>query len=136
MEDSNLVIIIAAGINDARLHNGTVEVPEEKFRSNYREMIGTARKYTSNVMCVGLTRVYEPHTDPVWWDRTMSWNNALVGRYDQIIREVCAETGTEYIRTSDLVRPKSNADGLHPSASGHRRIAKAVGAALRGHLKL
>ena len=134
-EDANTIIVIAAGINDSRLEKGVIRVPAPEFRKNYLRLIETARRYTDNVICVGLTPVDESRTNPVWWDRTMCWKNSLADEYDSMIREICSLKGTEYVDVHDLVDPLTNHDGLHPDAGGHKRIALAVRAALNRYIR-
>lgn len=135
LPDANIIIVIAAGINDSRLSEGAIQVPAPEFRHNYRELIRTARRYTDSVICVGLTPVDESRVCPVWWDRTKVWKNLLVDEYDSMIREITEETGAEYVDVHDLIDPRTNHDGLHPDARGHKRIALAVRAALNRYIR-
>ena len=135
LDDANNIIILAAGINDTQVICGDVLTGEEQFRSNVNALIETARRRTGNVMYIGLTPVDESRTNPVWWDRTKNWRNDIIERYDQIIREVCAEQGVRYLQMFDRIDPLTNEDGLHPSAEGHRIMTEIITDAVYEYLK-
>ena len=132
--DANNVIILAAGINDTQMVGGEVLVSEDDFRTSVNTLIEQARNYTSKLLYVGLTPVDESRTNPVWWDGSKNWRNDLVERYDSIIQEVCREQGVRYIHMFDRIDPLTNADGLHPSAEGHRIMTEAVSEEVYGFL--
>lgn len=125
-EDAINTVILAAGINDTQIIKGEIRVPESDFMFNVRSLIRHAKRYADNVLYVGLTRVDESRTNPWAGDRSKSWRNEIIGRYDRIIEKICAEEGVDYLRVFDLTDPLSNYDGLHPAADGHRQLAEAV----------
>ncbi|MBQ0018247.1 MAG: hypothetical protein KBS63_03415 [Clostridiales bacterium] len=135
-DDAKNTVILAAGINDTQVIRGEIRVPEGEFRYNVRSLIRRAQRYADNVLYVGLTRVDESRTSPWAGDRTKTWKNALIERYDRIIEEICDEEGADYIRMLEVTDPMSNYDGLHPDAEGHRRIAEAVRTRIDGYLGL
>ena len=123
MDDANNIIVIACGINDTRIVNGSTLASEGEFRKNVSSLISCAGGIADHVICAGLTPVDESRTNPVWWDRSQNWRNDYIRRYDEIIKEVCSEEGVRYVRLYDLIDAESNGDGLHPSAAGHAAIA-------------
>lgn len=134
-DDANNIIVIAAGINDAQIMEGEIVSDEDKFRSNVRSLIETARTLTDKVVYLGLTPVDGSRTNPITWDRTRIWRNDLVERYDNIISEVCSEMGVRYVYVFDQIDPATNDDGLHPAAAGHAVIAEIMENVLRDYLK-
>ena len=109
---TNIIIILAAGIND-----------------------NTARQIAGSVMYVGLTPVDESRTNPVKWDKNKNWKNEVVENYDTIIRRVCEEKGVRYLYMFDRIDPLTNQDGLHPSAEGHRIMTGIIAGAVYECLK-
>mgnify|MGYP004445808903 CR=1 FL=1 len=134
-EGANNIIIIASGINDSRYESGTVRASELVVEEDMRELICRAKAKTDSVLCVGLTPVDEARTTPLASDKTMSWRNENIVRYDAIIRELAEEQEVEYVDVWGLIDPKQNADGLHPGEAGHEAIAAAVLEHLEKHLK-
>ena len=84
LDDANNIIVIAAGINDSQIISGKLVTEEDRFRSNVRELIDVAKDFTDQIIWLGLTPVDEERTNPVTWDKTRSWNNSLVEKYDNI----------------------------------------------------
>ena len=123
LEDANNIIVIACGINDTQVIGGEVLVDEESFRNNVTELIRHAKTHTSKVIYLGLTPVDDNRTNPIAWDRSRTWRNDLVQRYDEIISEICREEGIRYVYVYDQIDAETNDDGLHPSAEGHEILA-------------
>lgn len=135
LEDANNIIVIACGINDTQLVNGEILVGEDIFRDNVRELVRSAKSITAKVVYLGLTPVDEERTNPVWWDRSKCWRNDLIQAYDEIISEICNAEGVRYVYVFDQIDPKTNDDGLHPSAEGHVVLAEVMHNVLDRQLK-
>ena len=134
-EGTNVIIILAAGINDTQVIGGKVRVDEDTLRSNVGALIDTARQIAGSVMYIGLTPVDESRTNPVKWDKKKNWKNEVVENYDTIIRRVCEEKGVRYLYMSDRIDLLTNQDGLHPSAEGHRIMTGIIAGAVYECLK-
>ena len=132
---TNIIIILAAGINDTQVIGGKVRVDEDTLRANVGALIDTARQIAGSVMYVGLTPVDESRTNPVKWDKKKNWKNEVVESYDTIIRRVCEEKGVRYLYMFDRIDPLTNQDGLHPSAEGHRIMTGIIAGAVYECLK-
>lgn len=132
---TNIIIILAAGINDTQVIGGKVRVDEDTLRANVGALIDTARKIGESVMYIGLTPVDESRTNPVKWDKKKNWKNEVVENYDTIIRRVCEEKGVRYLYMFDRIDPLTNQDGLHPSAEGHRIMTGIIAGAVYEYLK-
>ena len=135
LDDANNIIVIAAGINDAQIKDGTILNDEDAFKSNVRALIEEARSFTDKVIYLGLTPVDDARTSPVLWDRSMAWKSALIERYDTIISEICSEMGVRYVYVYDQIDPATNEDGLHPSEAGHVILAEIMGNVIYDYLK-
>ncbi|MBR0380052.1 MAG: hypothetical protein IJH62_05770, partial [Mogibacterium sp.] len=132
---TNIIIILAAGINDTQVIGGKVRVDEDTLRSNVGALIDTARQIADSVMYIGLTPVDESRTNPVKWDKKKNWKNEVVENYDTIIRRVCEEKGVRYLYMFDRIDPLTNQDGLHPSAEGHRIMTGIIAGAVYEFVK-
>lgn len=135
LDDANNIIVIAAGINDSQIISGKLVTEEDRFRSNVRELIDVAKDFTDQIIWLGLTPVDEERTNPVAWDKTRSWNNSLVEKYDNIISEICKECSVRYVYVFDQIDPETNEDGLHPSGVGHAVLADVMENVLMSYLK-
>jgi len=132
---TNIIIILAAGINDTQVIGGKVRIDEDTLRSNVGALIDTARQIADSVMYIGLTPVDESRTNPVKWDKKKNWKNEVVENYDTIIRRVCEEKGVRYLYMFDRIDPLTNQDGLHPSAEGHRIMTGIIAGAVYEFVK-
>lgn len=67
-EDQNS-IIIAIGINDSQvsIKDGSNKISPEKFKSNSEKLLEISKKYTPNIILVGLTPVDEEKVNPMPW---------------------------------------------------------------------
>ncbi|MBL7160531.1 MAG: hypothetical protein ISS93_01630 [Candidatus Aenigmarchaeota archaeon] len=122
------ILIISIGINDSQfLHDeNKLRTKPDKFRKNIRNLIQIARKFSSEIVFVGLLQVDEARTDPIPWNMNKSYKNEYVEQYNEIIKEVCKETNTYFVDVLMLLEPKSLYDGLHPTSEGHQRIFEVV----------
>ena len=132
---TNIIIILAAGINDTQVIGGKVRVDEDTLRDNVGALIDTARQIADSVMYIGLTPVDESRTNPVKWDKKKNWKNEVVESYDTIIRRVCEEKGVRYLYMFDRIDPLPNQDGLHPPAEGHRIMTGIIAGAVYEFVK-
>lgn len=110
------MIIFAIGINDSqRAPGGGNLIPFEHFRDNLTEIVSLARKYSYNIIFIGLTSVDENKTLP-------AYSNSEIGRYDKAIQELCDDKNLAYIFTAGILSITDFEDGLHPNASGHQKL--------------
>jgi lysophospholipase L1-like esterase len=86
----------------------------------------------NHVMLVGLGRVDEAVTVPYKPDK--SYINEDIARYDEVLQSLGGHSVT-YIPIPAFInaetRPRTLADGLHPSPHGHELIARVVESILR-----
>jgi lysophospholipase L1-like esterase len=99
--------------------------------------VAAARRHTDRVLLVGLLPCDEARMQPPPWseDGGEHYANDRIAEFDQAVRRVAADTGT------DLADPFEEAlagdhtallhDGLHPNGAGHQLLADRIGERLR-----
>jgi len=123
------IIIFDFGGNDAAfIHSkNDLWVTEEKFRENIRELINLARKYSQKVFLIGNHPVDEKITNPVPWNKDVSYMNRDAEKYDKIMKSICEEENVSFIDVfNDLNIESDFEDGLHLNSDGHEKIFKKV----------
>lgn len=122
-------IIIGIGINDTiYIKNKNKEaVSQEDFINNISKIINIAKKYTNNILILGLTRVIEERTTPILWnDNEMYFNNSIK-KYDNLLEEYCKMNNIEYLKLFDVLQQTDFFDdGIHPNEKGHEKIYEAI----------
>jgi len=128
IEGEETIIIIAIGINDSVfIHSkNDLNIPEQEFKNNIQKLIEIAKKYSSNIIFVGLTPVDEDKTDPIPWVPNESCKNEYIMNYNSVIKEVCEEKKIYFIDLfNEFVKENYKnllEDGLHPNSKGHKKI--------------
>lgn len=136
-EDSNVVVLIAIGINDSQftLSNNENQVSVPTFKSNLLKMIKATQNKVKHIVLVGLTPVDDSLLNPMPWDPTQGYNNINVKKYNETIKEIVKEKNLSFIDLYKLFSEKDYkkllVDGLHPNTNGHEMIYKKVIADLR-----
>ena len=127
-EDSDVVVMIAIGINDSQfdISNNENGVPIATFKTNLYKIVETASKAAKHTVLVGLTPVDDTLLHPMPWKPTHGYSNAHVKKYDDVIRVLAKEKNISFI---DLYENFSKgdykkllSDGLHPNTKGHETI--------------
>lgn len=118
------VIIFAVGNNDSLFDKkeGDCRTPIELFESNFNQLIKKARKYTHQVVLIGLTKVVDEKTSPISYADNLFYNNKDIKKYDAIIQKVAKENDIPYCPMFDLLDKKDLPDGLHPNEVGHEKM--------------
>lgn len=122
-------IIIAIGINDAiYIKSKTKEaVNQDNFINNISKIIAISKKYTNNILVLGLTRVIEEHTTPILWSDDEMYFNSTIEKYDTALAKCCTINNVEYLKMFDMLDDSDICeDGIHPNATGHEKIYKAI----------
>jgi len=124
-EEQKTIVLIAIGTNDAQFdfdHN-QFKVPIEETEQNILELIHQARKFSKNIIVVGLPPVDEKKTAPLYWVEGTHYTNENIKKYNDLIKKVAVkeEVGFININTNLKVHDVSvlMEDGIHPSAFGH-----------------
>jgi acyl-CoA thioesterase-1 len=116
------LIIIAIGINDERLTASTSSPATSiiEFEQNLAKLLSIARKFTSRVVFVGLTRVDETKTTP--WEDGRLYTIESSTQYNLIVEKFCKENKLKFIPLEGVLGDGELEDGLHPNADGHAKI--------------
>ncbi len=136
-EDSNMVVIIAIGINDSQfdISDNKNGVSITKFKSNLAKILKTARDNTKQIVLVGLIPVNDALLHPMPWKPTHGYSNVHVKKYDDVIKKLAKEKNILFIdlykHFSEKDYKKLLSDGLHPNTEGHKVIYTKVLAELK-----
>lgn len=127
------MIIFAIGINDSVYFSDKNKnyVEFDRFKDNIRTLIEKARKFTGNIVFIGLTPVVESETTPIPWEPEMHYLDGEIEKYNNAISELCQVEKIMFIDLkSGLLKLDYKAlldeDGLHPNPAGHEWIAKKI----------
>ena len=117
-------IIIAIGINDSQYINSkeNPRITLQKFENNLLELIDQAKKYTQEIIFVGIAKVDEKKVMPTPWDSTKFYDNENVSLYNEKIKEFCRNSGLMFVEMFDLLDESDLEDGLHPNTKGHEKM--------------
>ncbi len=128
-EETELVVIFDFGENDAAFIHSKEGfwVSREKFAENTQKLIELARKLTPYVFLLGGHPVDEEITDPVPWNKDVSYRNKDAREYDGIMASICEKEKVLFIDIFDLLDVNTDFhDGLHPNSNGHKKIFEKV----------
>jgi lysophospholipase L1-like esterase len=113
------VIVIAIGANDLGWH-GSEGTDVALFRKRYEGILTEAERFTRRILVLGLLNVDEG-------DESHGVRNEQVTAFNIIIEQLARAHGAEFLALYGLLSPQDFADGLHPNASGHARLAPLIG---------
>ena len=126
------LITFAVGVNDSHFVPSEQKdrfTPDE-FERNIGRLIGIARKYTQKIAFVGLNPIDQPKVDPLPWNPDKAYRMERVKLFNSILEKIAGEEGMFFAdiwkNWVQLDYRSLLFDGLHPNASGHRRIAEKV----------
>jgi len=122
------IVVFSIGNNDSSLVKSlqSNRMPIEEFRENLEKLSEKARKFTEKIVFVGLSRVDEAKTKPVYWNEDAWYVNAEIEKYDAIIEKFCREKNLKYISLRGILKDGDWEDGLHPNAKGHEKIFEKI----------
>ena len=126
------VIIFGIGINDSQIINKSKKplIPKQELQKNIKSLIASSRRFTDNILFIGLNPVDESKVNPVPWRPEISYINEYVEEYNETIKAVCKENKVHFI---DFFKEWMNSDykslledGAHPNSEGHKKIFEIV----------
>ena len=122
------IIIFAIGTNDSQYvrSRDNQRVPIKKFEKNLRELVKSAKKFTNNIIFLGLVICDDSKTMPIPWKQTKYYENAIIKEYDSKINEICRENKLLFVPMFDLLSKKDLCDGLHPNPKGYEKMFQRV----------
>ena len=125
-KNDNTIIIFSIGINDTQNVKDEDRVSLETFRNNIITLINSAKKYTDNILFIGLTKVDESKVTPLPWDKEKGYLNTKIINFDKELKNICLENNVDYLYIYDLLEVDELFDGLHPNNVGHQKICDKV----------
>jgi len=120
------IIIFAIGINDSISFVNKPNVPINEFKNNIEKLIEIAKKFTNEIIFIGITNVDESKTTPTIWKEDIFFRNEEIKKYDKIIEEASKSNNLKYIKLFNLLKNEDLEDGIHPNANGHKKIFKEI----------
>lgn len=123
------LIIFAIGINDSayrKINSSPITTPQ-LFKKNINELINKARKFTKNIIFVGLVKGDDSKTIPLARSTTgKCYDKENTKKYNEIIKKICESEGISFIDLFNLLNDEDFDDGLHPNLGGHQKMFEAV----------
>jgi lysophospholipase L1-like esterase len=126
-EEADLMLIFAIGTNDSYIDvkSQRNQVSRETFRQNLRELIHHAKKYTQNILFLGLAPV-DQRVNPMPWKPTHAYLIEEIAKYNDTLRETAEKEGVTFLdlfsKMSEENYRKLLFDGLYPNTEGHKYI--------------
>ncbi len=121
-------VVFAIGKNDSVFvgDEANIWVNIEKFEKNLNELIDKSKKFTNNIIFIGLGNVDESKTIPLN-EEGENYSNKNLLKYNNIIEKVCEENNLGFIPICGLLDiEKDLFDGVHPNEVGHRKIFEKI----------
>ena len=123
------IVIISIGVNDSA-YRKTKDYPiatVDVFEKNIYSLIKKARKFTKEIIFVGLCLGDEQLTMPLPASKTgKCFNKENVRVYNDIIKKCCYNENVLFVDVIDKLADGDFCEGLHPSVSGHKKVFKEV----------
>lgn len=125
-QNARNIIIFSIGINDSQIINEKNRVSESNFVKNIVFLIKQARKFTNNILFIGLTRVDESKVMPVPWNSSIYYTNNEICKFDNSLANICSHRDISYLDVSNLLDNEDLDDGLHPNSNGHQKLYEKI----------
>lgn len=125
-KDAKNIIVFAIGINDSQDNCKKDRTPIETFKKNIIDLINNAKRYTDNILFIGLTQVDETKVVPIPWNTDICYYNKKIKLYDETIHNVCLSHKVNYLHVFNLLSLSELSDGLHPNKIGHQKLCDAI----------
>lgn len=124
--------IFAIGVNDSEFSQKEKRnlVDFNKFKENISRLIEKSKKFTKNIIFIGLVSVDEIRVSPIPWNLNWHYLDKDVEKYDRAIKEICDSKNIKFIDIYNEMKKvdyeKLLSDGIHPNSEGHKWIAEKV----------
>lgn len=132
MNFDKTIFIFSVGTNDSAYLESkkNFNTLPKIYGQNVRKLFQEAKKYSSNIIFVGLTPVDETKTNPIPWNSDFHYNNESAKKYSDIAHQICNEEQVDFIEVfNDWVKMDYQhllEEGLHPNSAGHQKIFETV----------
>jgi len=126
-DEADLMIIFAIGTNDSyvEVKSNKNHVSKDVFRQNLKELIRQAKKFTQNILFLGLPPV-DQRVNPMHWKPTHAYLIEEIAKYNSILKKSTEEENVTFLdlfsKMSEENYSKLLFDGLHPNSEGHKHI--------------
>lgn len=125
-KENKTMIVFSIGINDTQSVTGKDRVTIEQFEKNIYDLINNAKKYTDNIIFIGLTKVDETKVVPLPWNNMKSYFNEKIIYFDNKLKEICEKNNIRYLYMYNLLSINELLDGIHPNNVGHQKICDEI----------
>ncbi len=131
-ESEDHIILISIGTNDTIFDNEKKEnwVPIDEFKSNLKQLINQARKYSDKIVLLGDTPVDESKVNPIPWVPNNSYLNKYIEEYNEVIKQTAQEQNVLFIdllpEFQKIEYKNLLQDGDHPNSDGHKMMFEIV----------
>jgi len=131
-EGEETVIIFGIGVNDSQfvLSQNSQRVSLEEYIKNLKNYVNSARKFSREILFVGLTPVDEKRTTPIPWNKDKFYKNEYIKQFNDSLRLFCKKNNVYFIEIfEEMIKmdySKLLYDGLHPNSEGHEKIFEIV----------
>jgi lysophospholipase L1-like esterase len=130
-EESKCAFIFSVGGNDSNIINGKEAFSTKEFVDNFKMLTQKAKKYSSQILIVGMTNCEEPKTTPIPWADIYVTNERRL-KFEKALRSACEEQKLHHVSLFETMLAKTEkgdelfTDGLHPNNAGHQLIFELV----------
>lgn len=131
--DDDNIIIFDVGKNDSSVSKSTGEFNNlpSTFLKNVSQIIGAAKLYAKKIVFLSLLPVDEEKTNPVYWNKNLSYKNSHTEKYNILLKDLCDAKGAYFIDVYPVIKSRTNwqemfADGLHLNEAGHKIVFELV----------
>lgn len=122
-------IIFGIGVNDSGYFKITSKpiVEQARFVSNLEKIINLAKKYSQDIIFVGLVLGDDSLLQPFpGSSKGKSYERERTESYDELLKTTVEKVGCKYIYLYDKLEFRDFLDGLHPNESGHRKMFEEI----------
>jgi lysophospholipase L1-like esterase len=124
--DDFIIIVIATGLNDAKIVNGEARTPIAEFENNIQEIVEIATDYADLILLVGPIKI--DHNTP------SDFRNSSTDAYNRVLSSVAKAKAVAFVDLFSSwpkdARQLYSFDGVHPNAQGHAFICDKISRAL------
>jgi lysophospholipase L1-like esterase len=117
-------VILGVGANDVQLlgDDRHPRLTDAEFGDNLTALVKISRRHARWVFLLGITRIQAHKCQ----GRPIFLTSERVTAFDRKIAQVAGDTGAHFIPMQEVLTDEDLADGVHPNAEGHRKMAEQV----------
>ncbi|OGI12238.1 hypothetical protein A3K64_02835 [Candidatus Micrarchaeota archaeon RBG_16_36_9] len=127
---SETIIIFQIGINDSAFMENSFWIKQERFEENIKSIIRKSKRFSKKIFFVEAIPVDENKTQPIPWDKRVTYKNKNIKEYNDVMKDVCKAENVSFIEIFDKFSKsdykKLLEDGVHPNSEGHEKIFETV----------